>query len=147
MKESTSKAYVETIELLKYFSIEQVKKIPEEKLKVFLKFKDESYIYKVDETKSFFEQDMMPETKAIFTILFEDYWATDDQREALKQKEKEAFKELEDKKRNLYNPDNLFKNKKVNEVEKYIKNTNITLLNEKWYNKIIRVLKNIFKRK
>jgi len=36
MKESTSKAYVETIELLKYFSIEQVKKIPEEKLKVFL---------------------------------------------------------------------------------------------------------------
>lgn len=147
MKESTSKAYVETIELLKYFSIEQVKKIPEEKLKVFLKFKDESYIYKVDETKSFFEQDMMPETKAIFTILFEDYWATDEQREALKQKEKEAFKELEDKKRNLYNPDNLFKNKKVNEVEKYIKNTNITLLNEKWYNKIIRVLKNIFKRK
>jgi len=144
MKESTSKAYVETIELLKYFSIEQVKKIPEEKLKVFLKFKDESYIYKVDETKSFFEQDMMLETKAIFTILFEDYWATDEQREALKQKEKEAFKELEDKKRNLYNPDNLFKNKKVNEVENYIKNTNITLLNEKWYNKIIRVLKNIF---
>ena len=90
---------------------------------------------------------MMLETKAIFTILFEDYWATDEQREALKQKEKEAFKELEDKKRNLYNPDNLFKNKKVNEVENYIKNTNITLLNEKWYNKIIRVLKNIFKRK
>lgn len=147
MKESTSKAYVETIELLKYFSIEQVKKIPEEKLKVFLKFKDESYIYKVDETKSFFEQDMMLETKAIFTILFEDYWATDEQREALKQKEKEAFKELEDKKRNLYNPDNLFKNKKVNEVENYIKNTNITLLNEKWYNKIVRGLKNIFKRK
>lgn len=147
MKKSTSKAYVETIELLKYFSIEQVKKIPETKLKVFLKFKDESYSYKVDETKSFFEQDMMPETKAIFIILFEDYWATDEQRKALKQKEKEAFKELENKKRNLYNPDNLFKNKKVNEVEKYIKNTNITLLNEKWYNKIIRVLKNIFKRK
>lgn len=147
MKESTSKAYVETIELLKFFSIEQIKKIPETTLKVFLKFKDESYSYKVDETKSFFEQNMMPETKAIFTILFEDYWATDEQRKALKQKEKEAYKELEDKKRNLYNPDNLFKNKKVNDVEKYIKNTNMTLLNEKWYNKIIRVLKNIFKRK
>lgn len=147
MKESTSKAYVETIELLKYFSIEQVKKIPETKLKVFLKFKDENYSYKVDETKSFFEQDMMPETKAIFTILFEDYWATEEQRNVLKQKEREAFKELEDKKRNLYNPDNLFKKENVNEVEKYIKNTSITLLNEKWYQKIIRVLKNIFKRK
>lgn len=147
MKEATSKAYVETIELLKYFSIEQVKKIPETKLKVFLKFKDENYSYKVDETKSFFEQDMMPETKAIFTILFEDYWATEEQRNVLKQKEREAFKELEDKKRNLYNPDNLFKKENVNEVEKYIKNTSITLLNEKWYQKIIRVLKNIFKRK
>lgn len=147
MKKSTTKAYVEIIELLKYFSIEQVKKIPETKLKVFLKFRDKTYNYKVDETKSFFEQDMMPETKAIFTILFEDYWATDEQKKILMQKEKEAFKELEDKKRNLYNPDNLFKNKKVNEVEKYIENTDITLLNEKWYNKIIRVLKNIFKRK
>lgn len=145
MKESTSKAYVEVLELLKCFSIEQVKKIPETKLKVFLKFRDENYRYKVDETKSFFEQDMMPETKAIFTILFEDYWATDEQKRVLKQKEKEVFEELEDKKRNLYNPNDLFKNKKVNEVEKYIKNTNITLLNEKWYNKILRVLKNIFK--
>ena len=147
MNKSTPKAYVEVLELLKYFSIEQVKKIPEAKLKVFLKFKDESYSYKVNETKSFFEQDMMPETKAIFTILFEDYWATNEQRKVLKQKEIEGFKELEDKKRNLYNPDNLFKNKKVNEIENHIKNTNITLLNENWYNKIIRVLKNIFKRK
>lgn len=147
MKKSTTKAYAEVIELLKYFSIEQVKKIPETKLNVFLKFRDKTYNYKVDETKSFFEQDMMPETKAIFTILFEDYWATDEQMKILKKKEKEAFKELEDKKRNLYNPDNLFKNKKVNEVEKYIENTDITLLNEKWYKKIIRVLKNIFKRK
>lgn len=147
MKKSTTKAYAEVIELLKYFSIEQVKKIPETKLNVFLKFRDKTYNYKVDETKSFFEQDMMPETKAIFTILFEDYWATDEQMKILKKKEKEAFKELEDKKRNLYNPDNLFKNKKVNEVEKHIENTDITLLNEKWYKKIIRVLKNIFKRK
>ena len=108
MKKSTTKAYAEVIELLKYFSIEQVKKIPETKLNVFLKFRDKTYNYKVDETKSFFEQDMMPETKAIFTILFEDYWATDEQMKILKKKEKEAFKELEDKKRNLYNPDNLF---------------------------------------
>ena len=122
MNKSTPKAYVEVLELLKYFSIEQVKKIPEAKLKVFLKFKDESYSYKVNETKSFFEQDMMPETKAIFTILFEDYWATNEQRKVLKQKEIEGFKELEDKKRNLYNPDNLFKNKKVNEIENHIKN-------------------------
>lgn len=147
MKESTRKAYAEVLELLKYFSIEQVKKIPKTKLKVFFKFRDESYSYKVDETKGFFEQDMMPETKAIFTILFEDYWATDEQKEILKQKEKEEFKKLEDKKRNLYNPDKLFKNKKVNEVERHIKNTNITLSNEKWYYKIIRALKNIFKRK
>ena len=147
MNSSTQKAYVEVIELLKFFSAEQVKKIPETKLKVFLKYRDENYSYEIDETKSFFEQDMMPETKAIFTILFEDYWATDEQRKSLKQKEAEAFRELEDEKRSLYNPDNLFKNKRINEVENNIKNTNITLLNEKWYQKIILALKNFFKRK
>lgn len=147
MKNTTTKAYTEVLELLKFFSTEQVKKIPEIKLKVFLKYRDESYSYKIDETKSFFKQDMMPETKAIFTILFEDYWATDEQKKVLKQIEAEAFKELEDKKRSLYNPDNLFKNKELNEVGNNIKNANITLLNEKWYNKIILALKSFFNRK
>ena len=147
MNSSTQKAYVEVIELLKFFSAEQVKNIPMEKLKVFLKYRDENYNYKVDKTKSFFEQNMMPETKAIFTILFEDYWATDEQKKVLKQIEAGAFKELEDKKRSLYNPDNLFKNKELNEVGNNIKNANITLLNEKWYNKIILALKSFFNRK
>ena len=147
MKSTTTKAYTEVLELLKFFSTKQVKKIPETKLKVFLKYRDESYSYKIDETKSFFEQDMMPETKAIFTILFEDYWATDEQRKVLKQKEAEAFKELENKKRSLYNPDDLFKNKRINEIENDAKNANITILNEKWYSKVILALKNFFKRK
>lgn len=147
MKKTTTKAYTEILELLKFFSTEQVKKIPETKLKVFLKYRDESYSYKIDETKSFFEQDMMPETKAIFTILFEDYWATDEQKKVLKQKEVEAFKELEDKKRSLYNPDNLFKNRRINEIENDTKSVNISLLKEKWYNKIVLALKNFFNRK
>ena len=147
MKSTTTKAYTEVLELLKFFSTEQVKKIPETKLKVFLKYRDENYSYKIDETKSFFEQDMMPETKAIFTILFEDYWATDEQRKALKQKETEAFKELEDKKRSLYNPDDLFKNRRINEIKNHTKNANISLLNEKWYNKIVLALKSFFNRK
>lgn len=147
MNSSTQKAYVEVIELLKFFSAEQVKNIPMEKLKVFLKYRDENYNYKVDKTKSFFEQNMMPETKAIFTILFKDYWATDEQRKVLKQKEAEAFKELEDKKRSLYNPDDLFKNKRINEIENDTRNANITILNEKWYSKVILALKIFFKRK
>ena len=65
----------------------------------------------------------------------------------LKQKEAEAFKELENKKRSLYNPDDLFKNKRINEIENDTKNANITILNEKWYSKVILALKNFFKRK
>ena len=149
MKKSTTKAYAEVIELLKYFSIEQVKKIPETKLNVFFKFRDKTYNYKVDETKSFFEQDMMPETKAIFTILFEDYWATDEQMKILKKKEKEAFKELEDKKRNLYNPDNLFKNKKENSKiieEKITEEVALVECHESLFKKIWNKILSIFKR-
>ena len=68
-------------------------------------------------------------------------------KKVLKQKEAEVFKELEVKKRSLYNPDDLFKNKRINEIENDTKNANITLINEKWYNKVILALRNFFKRK
>lgn len=146
MKDTTRKAYTEVIEILKYFPLEYIKKIPSEKLKVFFKYRDENYEYKVDENKAFKSQNMMEETKAILYILFEDYLATEEQKEKLKQKENEALKQIEEEKRRIYNPDNLFKNKKETETEEYIKKANIILVpKDKWYNKIIKFLKKFIK--
>ena len=142
MKTSTRKAYVELLELLKYIPKEQYELIPKEKINVFQEFKDNNYNWKYNETKELIEQDIMPETKAIITILYEDYWATESQKKVLMKKEKEAYQRIEDKKRTLYNPNNIFKrNKKKIDVHM------VEYKEKKWYQKIFEKLLNIFTKK
>lgn len=109
MESIQKKAYTEVIELLKYFPKESIKKIPIDILEVYYKNRDTNYIYKVDTSKSFENQIMMKETKAIFAIIFRDYWATDYQRERILAKEQYDFNKMEEEKRRKYNPDNIFK--------------------------------------
>lgn len=112
MEDTYERAYTEVIELLKFFPKESVEKIPKEKLEVYLKNMDRTYIYKVDISKTFEEQKMSEKTKAIFANIFRDCWATDYQKERIQAKEKYDKEKIEDEKRKMYNPDNIFKNKK-----------------------------------
>ena len=109
MKTSTAKAYVEVLELLKHIPKEQYELIPNEKINLFQEFKDNNYKWKYDESKELMKQDIMPETKALITILYEDYWATEKQRIVLMNMEREAYQRIEEEKRKLYNPNNIFK--------------------------------------
>ena len=49
---------------------------------------DENYDFKVDINKSFEEQNLLDETKAILANIFRDYWATPYQKERIEAKEK-----------------------------------------------------------
>lgn len=104
-------AYKEVIELLKYFPIQDVKKIPPNVLEYLLKNKEKDYEYRVDRNKSFEEQEKSEITKAIFANFFRDYWANEYQKERILQKEKVDKLKMEEQKRNKYNPDEIFKNK------------------------------------
>jgi hypothetical protein len=112
MEDTYEKAYTEVIELLKFFPKESVEKIPKEKLKLYIDKMDKTYNYKVDKTKSFEQQQMSEKTKAIFANIFRDYWATDYQRERIKAKEQYDKERIEEEKRNKYNPNVIFKNRK-----------------------------------
>ena len=64
----------------------------------------------------FEEQNLLDETKAILANIFRDYWATEIQKEKIITKQNYDRKQLEEKKKERYNYDNLFKNneKKIN---------------------------------
>ena len=121
-----SKAYKEVLTILKNVPEEEVKKIPEDMIKVFKVKQDKNYRYEINVYKPFEEQEMLEETKAIFAIIFRDYWATPEQREKILAKEKYDRAKEEEQKRELYNPDNLFKNrkKKDNEINNTVESTN-----------------------
>lgn len=112
MEDTYEKAYKEVIELLKFFPKESVRKIPREKLELYLKNMDRTYEYQVDITKSFEEQKMLEKTKAIFANIFRDYWATNYQRERILAKENYDKKKREEERRKKYNPDDIFKSRK-----------------------------------
>lgn len=149
MEDTYEKAYKEVIELLKYFPRESVEKIPKEELELYKKNMDNTYEYEVDKTKPFNEQKMSDKTKAIFAIIFRDYWASEYQRERILAKEKYDLQKLEEERRKKYNPDDIFKDKEIKDTQlkQEDESKGMILVNEeKWYNKIFNKIKSLFKR-
>ena len=88
MEDKYPKAYKQVIEILKYVPQESVDKIPKEMIKTFKINMDDKYDFKIDISKSFEEQDIFEETKAILANIFRDYWATPEQKERILEKER-----------------------------------------------------------
>lgn len=111
MEDNYKKAYKEVVEILKFVSKENVDKISKEMLDMFEEEQDKEYNFKVDTTKSFEEQELLEETKAIFSNIFRDYWANDYQRKVIIEKENMDRIKLEEEK---YDSKDLFKNNQKN---------------------------------
>ena len=108
MENNYKKAYKEIIEILKYVPKENVDKIPKEMLEMFEDEQDKEYTFKVDTTKAFEEQELLEETKAIFSNIFRDYWANDYQKKKIIEKENADRVKWEEEKYIKYNPKDLF---------------------------------------
>ncbi len=146
MEDKYPKAYKQVIEILKYVPQEIVDKIPKKMIKTFKTNMDDKYDFKIDISKSFEEQDILEETKAILANIFRDYWATPEQKERILEKEKNDREIEENLKREKYNPDDLFKKKKkvIQQNEEIQSNFPVEIKKEKFYKKIINYMKKIF---
>ena len=151
MEDNYSKAYKEVIEILNYVPQESVNKIPQTMIDTFKAKMDQSYNFQVDIDKSFEEQNLLDETKAIFANIFRDYWATPYQKERIEAKEKYDRQKMEEEKRKQYNTNDIFKNKKINaESEEYIQNEEnsnnlpIEIKKKNFFTKLINFIKKLF---
>ena len=146
MEDKYPKAYKQVIEILKYVPQESVDKIPQEMIKIFKANMDDKYDFRIDINKTFEEQDLLEETKAILANIFRDYWATPEQKERILEKEKNDREIEENIKREKYNPDNLFEKKQnvIQQNEEIQNNLPVELKKEKFYKKIINFMKKIF---
>lgn len=148
MEDNYSKAYKEVIEILKYVPQESVNKIPQTMIDTFNAKMDKDYDFIVDINKSFEEQELLDETKAIFANIFRDYWATPYQKERIEAKEKYDRQKAEQEKREEYNPDDIFKKKQpekeTENIENYCENLPIEVKKDNFYQKIINFFKRFF---
>ena len=141
-------AYSEVLEILKYISKEDYEKIPNSKIELFETNHNEDYIFKYNPNKTLDEQNVSKTAKAIIAILFRDYWATEIQKEKIITKQNYDRKQLEEKKKERYNSDNLFKNneKKINldGTKQEQKLALIEINNIKWYKKVWKFITRFF---
>lgn len=148
MEDNYSKAYKEIVEILKYVPEESVNKIPKEMRDMFEAEQLKTYNFQIDTEKTFEEQDLLEETKAILANIFRDYWATDYQKARIIEKENQDREEWERQKREKYNPNDIFKNRNTTTKDNDISQDIQKQLNEE-YNKNLPMevqKQNIFQR-
>lgn len=146
MENNYPKAYKEVVEILKYVPKENVDKIPQTMLDTLNSKMDNTYNFSIDINKSFEEQELLEETKAILANIFRDYWATPYQKERILEKEKYARQKIEEEKRANCNYD-IFKkeNKTENNENELNNNLPIEVKKENFYEKIVNFLKKLFR--
>lgn len=139
-------AYSEVLEILRFIPIQEYNKIPKEKLEIFERFSNKEYKFIYNPKNSLDENNVSNITKTIIAILFRDYWATENQRQKILNKQNFDKKNIQEEK---YNPDNLFKkNKEKENIEKNIQNQNLAMVEykEPLLKRIINKIKSLFNR-
>ena len=147
MSNAYSKAYVEVLEIISHFSEEDFKKIPKSEIDFYNENKDNEYKFKINPNIDLNEQNISREANAILVALYRDYFATENQKQILEKLLKQNEQKEEEKIREKYNPDDIFKKDK--EYSK-IENNNEILpieIEEKWYQKILDFFRGLFVKK
>lgn len=150
------KAYKEVLEILKYIPKQDYQKIPKYIIANMEKEQDMEYEYRVTEFQNFDKQEMLKETEAVLLILFREYWATEEQRNWIKDKERLEKRKIELDKIKNYTPLNDIFAKDVNIGDKTCLKENIVENNiqenqlreierDSFMQKLIAKIKKIFK--
>ena len=139
--EKYSIAYSEVLEILKHISQEDYEKIPKSKIELYKENANKDYVFNYNPTKTLNEQNVSKIAKGIIAILFRDYWATPEQREKIIRKQNNDRIQIEMEKAKKYNPDVFKANKNKEEV----KNKSLVKVEkQKWYEKVLVFIRNIF---
>lgn len=130
MKTVCRKEYNEILEILKHIPSYDYFKIPDEKIEFFKTYSVKDYDFKIENIN---DAKISRETFAIYTSLYRDYIATDEEKEKIN----EILLLNQKRKEEKYSSKKLFNSKKEN--EKLVKVEKISLLK-----KILNNLKSIF---
>ncbi len=111
-KEEYKKACTELLEILKHVPISSLNKIPKETIGMYNLNKHQSYKYYYDEALELEEQKISHLTQILIANLYIEYWASEEERKKIKEKDKQEIEKIEKQKRELYSPNEIFENKK-----------------------------------
>lgn len=99
--------------LLKYFPINYIKKLPTKLLEMIYRNSDEKYNIDVDLKKDLKNQNISKKTKDMLAVLTYNYWSSETEKKDIIERLNENENNYQEKLREKYNPDNIFKNRET----------------------------------
>lgn len=145
-----NKRLVEVSVILNHLSESDYNKIPKEVIKKIETNKDKEYVWIYDETKDLKEQNVSRDTLAILSYINMEYLLNEKQKDFAKGVFKKNQQKVEEEKRKKYDPNDLFKNKKVNEENnEQIQTSSVSMIEvkESIIKRILNIIKKILNKK
>ena len=141
-------AYSEVLEILKYIPEEDYHKIPKDKIALFEHNANKEYYFNYNPEKTLNEQNVSKIAKGIIAILFRDYWATPMQRDKIISKQQKDRMQLERIKSENYCTDDIFRNKKQNNIkeETSVESTSMIQYKEPLLKRILNKIRHMLTR-
>lgn len=143
------KAYKEIYRIIEHSEKEIKDKIPIKFMNVIETTMSKEYEPNIDYNISINEQKLMPETFAIMAVIYRDFICSKEKRVVLLENEKKELDKIEQEKREIYNPDNLFKKRNGvidEEIQEKSNMVSIVEYKEPLIKRIINKIKNFFRK-
>lgn len=109
-QEKYLKAFVELNEIINRMHKKLRAKIPSKLIEDIKKAGDKNYKFNWDDSLSLSEQNFLPETKSLLSVIWSDYLCSEEERKKWEEYDRFEMLKIEEKKMQMYNPNNLFKN-------------------------------------
>ena len=142
-----SEAAVEFNSILEYTSEDLKNKIPKKFLDFLQSIQSKTYKFEYDKTKKLDEQKLKPKTRGLIALVYQDYICNEAEKEEYIQKSQKIIQQIEENKREKYNPNDIFKDKKIENDRDTTNTVEIVEYKESIIKRIIRKIKNIFTKK
>lgn len=132
------KALVEVNEIISRLNEENKQKIPKKVIDAILNNMDKEYTFELDKKYLLYEQNLLPETVAIISVIYSDYLCSEEERKKWKQYDIYCMQKIEEMKTQKYNNEDIFKNE--NKEEKAIVKVEKKTLFKTILNKILNFI-------
>lgn len=148
MTKAYSEAAVEVLDILNHTSLEKVNLIPKKFINFLIENASKDYIAKLDYSVPINKMNIKLETKGIIGIICKNWWWSEEEKQEYVKLVNEKERKYQEEARELYNPDDLFKNrnnKTIQEINKQEKTQSLVEQKESLVTKLTNFVKRIYR--
>lgn len=109
-------SYNETYDIICHMNSKISKKIPKSFLDFIKDNREKNYKVNVDYSNKINKASLQRDTRILLSLIYRDYLCTPEERKILEEKDKYELQKIEQEKRKRYDPNNLFKNKQIDNI-------------------------------